>query len=154
MVSALVICIGNVARRDDGVAHRVAELVEQHHLPDVRILTAVGLDVAMAEDVAGARRVFLVDADRRQDPAVRVTPLKPGKPTAPTGHSIDAPSLLLLAGTLYDATPPAWLVSVAAPDMSHGEGLSETAEAASTEAASVLISLIGERGTQDTNDRH
>lgn len=146
MAGPLIICIGNVARGDDGVAHRVAELLEASKgLSSERVLRAVDLDIVMAEQVARADVVVIVDAVRREDPAVSTEPLRPG-PSRPTGHGIDPPGLLTLARELYGAEPTSWLVAVAAPNMAHGDGLSETAEAASIEAASVVMSLIGDAG--------
>ena len=51
-----------------------------------------------------------------------------------------------LAETLYGRAPEGYLVSVAAPAMEHVEGLSEIAEAASIEAASVVRALLAEHG--------
>lgn len=146
MDTTLIIAIGNVARGDDGVAHAVAELLaDDDRLPaSARIVTATGLDVAMAADVAAVARVVLVDAERRATPAVRTESLSPGPPSGPTGHAIDSPALLALAEALYGSAPPATLVSVAAPEMGHDEGLSATAETASREAASVVIALLAE----------
>jgi hydrogenase maturation protease len=144
MFRNLIVAIGNVARGDDGAAHRVAALLVEAGLPeDAHLVTAVGLDVAMAADVAQAARLIVVDAERRSEPAVAVSAIEAGT-AAHSGHSIDAPGLLAVAYALYAATPPATLVSVAAPEMGHGEGLSATAEAASQEAASVILELLRE----------
>ncbi len=148
MDTTLIICIGNMARGDDGVAHRVARLLIDLPLPaGARVITTTDLDVAMAEDVARADLLLVVDALRRSSPPVTVEPLSPGPAVRPTGHTIDAPSLLALAEALYGRAPAATLVAVAAPEMGHAETLSETAEAASIEAASVIASLLDERHT-------
>lgn len=142
MPHTLIICIGNVARRDDGVAHEVARLLTAGGLPaHVGLLTGVGLDVAFAADVAEATRVIVVDAERRESPDVVVSHLEPGT-AHHSGHAIDAPGLLAVAEALWGASPEAVLVSVAAPDMGHGEGLSATAKAASIEAASTVRGLF------------
>lgn len=144
MTATLIICIGNIARGDDGAAHRVADLAEAAGLPaGTRLLRAVGLDVAMAADVADAEQLVIIDAQRRHAPAVEVERIRPGPAMRPTGHAIDAPSLLALSETLYGRTPPAWVLAVAAPEMGHGETLSETAMAACEEAAIELFSLLG-----------
>jgi len=138
----LVICVGNVARGDDGVAHRVAELLSAAALPvQIRLVTATGLDIAMAQDVSRASHLIVVDAERRDAPRVVVSALAPGT-AAHSGHAIDAPGLLAVAASLYAAAPPATLVSVAAPEMAHGEGLSAKAKAASEEAARVVAALL------------
>ena len=138
----LVIAVGNVARGDDGVAHHVAGLLLERGLPDdTRLMTAVGLDVAMAADVAEAGSLFVIDADRRDAPAVQVSEIESGT-AAHSGHAIDAPGLLAVTYVLYATSPRARLVSVAAPDMGHGEELSGTARAASEEAARVILDLL------------
>jgi hydrogenase maturation protease len=135
--------MGNKARGDDGAGRRVAELIEDQLAGDVVLISTPQLDVVMAEQVAAASAVVFVDAERRSAPAVRVDELVAD--TAHTNaHAIDPAGLLALAETLYGATPQASIVSVAGPEMGHGEGLSETAEAASREAASVAISVLKE----------
>lgn len=146
MGTPLVICIGNVARGDDGVAHRVAELLAGEDDRGIRIITAPDLDVSMAQDVAEASLLILVDAERRSAPAVRTAALVPGSPTKPTGHGIDAAGLLAVTEALYDAAPPAELVSVSAPEMGHSDRLSSHAEAAAREAAASVLNLIEHRG--------
>jgi len=141
MESTLILCIGNKARGDDGAARYVAELLGDR-LPDaVTLVSTPQLDIVMAQDVAGASRVLFVDAARRALPAVHVQPQPPG--TAGThAHGVDPAGLMSLAETLYGATPTALLVSIAAPDMGHHEGLSAIAKAASEEAALVVLGLL------------
>jgi hydrogenase maturation protease len=144
MDCTLIIAIGNVARGDDGVAHHVAELLGSGVEPlpaGVRVITAVGLDVAMAHDVAQCAQLLVIDAERREAPAVDVRSIVAGVATN-SGHSIDAPGLLSVTWALYAVSPVAQLVSVAAPEMGHGEGLSAMAEAASREAASLIHELL------------
>lgn len=145
MTHTLIICVGNVARGDDGAGHMVARLLaektELASLPaQARLLSAVGLDVAMAADVAECGLLIIVDAERRTSPAVEVRPLAPGT-AAHSGHAIDAPGLLAVTRALYDAAPRALVVSVAAPVMGHDERLSDVARAASQEAALVVVDL-------------
>ena len=140
--------IGNVGRGDDGVAHHVLDLLEASLSPGERehvgLLRVHQLDFGMAADIAETELVVFVDAERRTEPAVRVDRLSPG-PGAASLHGVDATGLLGLAKSLYAATPEAWLVSVAAPEMEHAEGLSETAETASFEAASAIRTMLDER---------
>jgi hydrogenase maturation protease len=144
MTANLIIAIGNVARGDDGAAHHVASLLAEQGLPAAtRMLTAVGLDVAMAADVADTDRLIIVDAVRRDAPAVTVEPLVAGT-AAHSGHSIDGPGLLAVTEALYGAAPEAIVVAVASPEMGHGEELSATARAASEEAARVVIDMVRE----------
>lgn len=144
MTQTLIIAIGNVARGDDGTAHRVASRLLAAGLPDgVRLLTAVGLDIAMAADVAACDRLVVVDAERRAQPAVDTRPIVAGT-AAHSGHSIDASGLLAVTTALYDVSPEALVVGVASPEMGHAEGLSATAQAASIEAACVILEMLRE----------
>lgn len=145
MGTALVICIGNIARGDDGVAHTVASHLRAAAPPiDAVVVDAVDLDVAMASDVAQADLLVLVDAERRAEPAVAVTPLLPGPASRATGHGVDAPALLSLAQTLYGHCPRAWLVSLAAPEMGHGEALSAVAQASARDAVAHVCALLSQ----------
>ncbi|PKQ15353.1 MAG: hypothetical protein CVT67_10000 [Actinobacteria bacterium HGW-Actinobacteria-7] len=143
MANALIICIGNVARGDDGVAHAVGSRLSATTMDGVVVLSAVDLDVAMAFDVAHADLFVVVDAQRRTEPPVVIEPIPIGSSGRATGHGMDAPTLLALASSLYDRAPSrALIVSVAAPVMGHGVGLSPVAEAACEEATSVVIDVI------------
>ncbi len=143
MGKALVICIGNLARGDDGVAHRVGDLLGDL---DARIVRAAQLDVVMAEDVSRAGALIIVDAQRRESPPVTVTRVAPTPlGVGSTSHGLDVGGLLTLSRTLYASAPDlVHLVTVAAPEMGHDDTLSETAEAASVEAASVVRRLASE----------
>jgi hydrogenase maturation protease len=140
-MTALVICVGNLARGDDGVARRVADLLASRLPDDVTVISSPQLDVAMAEDVAAATRVIFVDAERRTAPPVATAPVAPDLSGLDV-HSVSAGALVALAEQLFGRKPEALLVSVAGPKMGHGEGLSKTAEAASVEAASVVERLV------------
>ncbi len=148
-MATTIIAIGNVTRGDDGVAHRVLERLETQ-LTDAECeglaLTAVHqLDFGMTSELAETGFVIFIDAERRGEPAVEVIEVVPG-PGVASLHGVDPDGLLGLAETLYGTAPPAFLVSVAAPIMEHVEGLSDIAEAASIEAASVVRALLAEHG--------
>ncbi len=139
METPLVICYGNVSRGDDGAAHRVAEVLL--HTAGVRVVPVPLLDVALAEEVSSSKVAIFVDAERRAHPPVRVTRVVEAPLDAASVHSLTPAGLLSLARALYGSAPVAHLVTIAAPEMGHGEGLSVTAEAASREAASVIIAM-------------
>ena len=142
MGEPLVICYGNVARGDDGVAHRVADLLERRG-PSPTVVRAPLLDVSLAEEVAGASPVVLVDAERRETPPVRTVDVIP-EPVDPTcAHGLTPGTLMGLVAALYGVTPSAHLVTVAAPEMGHSLELSETAETASAEAVSEIVRIVG-----------
>lgn len=139
MGTDLVICIGNAARGDDGVAHEVARLLADTAVADV--LSAVSLDVTHAPALASAARLVIVDAHRRSRPPVEVSRIEGGGMAAGT-HGLTPEALVGLASGLYGGAPRAWLVSVAAPKMDHGEGLSRTATDAAVEAADAVRDLL------------
>lgn len=142
-MKTLVICYGNKSRGDDGAGRLVGEILAERLPEGVALLNEPQLDVVMAEDIAHARTVVFVDAERRESPAVTVDNVTPG--TAGThAHSVDPPGLLSLAETLYSRAPRALLVSIAAPEMGHAEGLTNTARAASEEAARVVLELVAD----------
>lgn len=148
MGTTLVICIGNLARGDDGVGHEVARLMrESEPVPDVVVLSATDLDVAMAEDVAAVDALVIVDAVRRGEPPVDVRALHAGPAPRPTGHGIDPASLLAMSVALWGRCPRAFAVTVAAPEMGHGERLSATATSAALEAVSVIRRIVGQAQT-------
>jgi hydrogenase maturation protease len=144
-----IIGVGNTARGDDGVGHRVLDRLEDALSDDdsrvVTLVRAHQLDFGMASDLADSDIVVFVDAERRAAPLTELTALSAG-PGAASLHGVDAAGLLGLVRSLYDSEPPSWLLSVAGPSMGHGEALSDTAEAASVEAASVIIALLAEHG--------
>ncbi|MDP2182798.1 MAG: hydrogenase maturation protease [Actinomycetota bacterium] len=137
-----MLCIGNKARGDDGVARRVAELLEGCFGAEVTLVSQPQLDVVLAEDVAAADEVIFIDAERRAAPLVAVTDVVPDA-SGSNAHALDPSGLLALSQALYACAAAARLVSVAAPEMGHAEGLSAIAEAASHEAASEVLRMIG-----------
>ncbi len=141
MTENLVICIGNVSRGDDGAAHLVAALLEARLPASVRLLTAPQLDIDMADEAAEADSVVLVDAERRHGPPVEVRSVE-AAPHGEYGHALEPGHLLDIAWALYSARPRMTLVTLAAPEMEHGEGLSPTAEEAAREAAEVVLRLL------------
>ncbi len=145
MSKTLIICIGNLGRGDDGVAHLVADLIKASLPTDTDLLTCHQLDIAMSHDISEAGTVVFVDAAQRHDPLVETFELSPAA-RVPGGHAPDPEGLLGMAQQLYGRTPVAWLVACAAPEMPHAEGLSDRAKAASVEAASTVIQLVNDTG--------
>lgn len=142
MLQTTVICIGNTVRGDDGVAHRVAALVEGRLPESTVLMVAPQLDVAMADDLVSNGVVVIVDAERRAEPPVEVRRVD-AAPAGEYGHALEPGHLLDIAWSLYSSRPRMWLVTLAAPDMDHDIGLSPTAEAAAEEGAAMVLALVG-----------
>lgn len=66
---------------------------------------------------------------------------------APLGHQLAPEVLLAIAEKLYDASPPAWLVTIEGDDFGHGEGLSYRVNE-SLEAAVERIRSLGFQFTE------
>jgi hydrogenase maturation protease len=147
LVGAVVIGYGNTLRGDDGAGPAVAEAVAGWSWPGVRAHAVHQLLPEMVEWLAGARMAVFVDAAAESSSGpVQVCPLHPSAAGAPLGHTGDPGWLLALAGWLYGAVPPAWLVTVPAANLSHGEGLSEACWRGVAEALRQVAELLGEPG--------
>lgn len=140
----LVICIGNTARGDDGVARVVASGLRASGAA-IHVVEGTALDIAMAEDIANASSVIIVDAEEREGPLVEERALDATPSGLGWSHGISPSALLALAQSLYGASPKASLLTLAAPAMEHVVGLSETARMAAKEVvASILAIAAGE----------
>lgn len=129
--SILVIGYGNTLRRDDGVGWRAAEAVERWGLPGVRVLCRTELTPDLAEDMAGADLVLLIDA--RLDVSTseighESLELVQSGTSLTMAHSTSPQFLLGLCRALYERVPTAELISIPAPELGYGEGLSTVAE--------------------------
>jgi hydrogenase maturation protease len=135
----ILIGIGNALRRDDGVAHRVLELLGPFRNAVTR--SCLQLAPEMAEDIAPAETVVFIDAD-----------VNPGLPSlelltrarslsAGLTHSVSPCRLVTLARNLYGFHGVAYLCRVPGVDFSEGEGLSPEAESNANSAAGLLRGL-------------
>jgi hydrogenase maturation protease len=145
-VTILVVSIGNPLRRDDGAAHAAVAGLARDGL---RVASVHQLAPELAEDVAAAAGVVLVDARAGGAPGdVAVEEVRSG-PGGSLGHALSPGELLALAAALAGAERPARLVTVAAGDLGFGGGLSpEVARAipslrAAIEAAAAALTSHG-----------
>ena len=138
-MQVLVLAIGNAVRGDDGVAHRVADLLETHTRIEVRRVAQ--LTPELAEDVAGVAAVVLVDADATASEAW-LERLAGTSQFPPITHSMKPGELVMLAQQLYNFRGVAYLCHVPAQDFAPGEALTPVAEAAAREAAQTIESLL------------
>jgi hydrogenase maturation protease len=129
----LVIGWGNPLRGDDGVGWQAAALLAgDQRLGAATVLRRHQLTPELAEDVAAAGLVVLVDAGAGGGPAgtVTVTSVEPDEAGPAFSHHLSPGALAALAGLLYGRVPPLWLVRVAAASFAAGERLSPGVEAA------------------------
>lgn len=151
-MSALVICIGNKARGDDGAGRLTGELLATRLAGSVMVINQPQLDITMAESISCADTVIFVDAQRRSHPAVTVEAVE-AHPATDYAHALDPGGLLALAHALYGAQPEALLVSISAPEMDHQDGLSATASKAAREAANTVLELLEDRAGSNPGGR-
>ena len=128
----LVIGYGNELRGDDAAGPRAARAVAAWQLPGVEGVAAHQLTPELAERIGEAERVVFVDAG--QDDVVLTRPIGPGQAARVPGHTGEPRELLALAEALYGRCPEAWLVTVPAPELGFGEGLSAAAADSLAEA--------------------
>ena len=107
----LVIGFGNPLRGDDGAGWRVAELLcDDPRAAGARVLARHQLTPELAEDVAKARLLVLVDASAEPNRAGEISssPLQ-SRPRSGAlySHHVDPAGLLELATALYGQAPPA-----------------------------------------------
>ncbi|MGD1807046.1 hydrogenase maturation protease [Dapis sp. BLCC M126] len=138
MAEILIIGYGNTLRSDDGAGQRVAELVAEWKLPNVRSFPVHQLTPELAEPISQAELVIFVDAyPATSEQGLQVHSLCEGRPYPPLetgglessqglniGHTGDPRSLLALSQILYNNTPLAWWILVPAVNFEFGESFS------------------------------
>ncbi len=144
----LIIGYGNSLRRDDGLGHWLAEEIDQENWPGVAVLSVHQLTPDLALAIAAVERVFFLDA--RADwqpgmPLVTIQPLAAELSHFQLDHYSSPGTLLALAQRLYDRTPSAWLVAIAAQDFEFGEDLSPLAQEAKRQAKAMIRQQLGLR---------
>lgn len=152
----LVFGIGNRLRRDDGAGHALAAALapalEQATGEEVRVISVQQLAPELAEPIAKAetRALFFCDAalphtGRPPLAAHRLATEEQGRSSLT--HDVAPALLLAYASVLAPAQwtpPPAWLLTVVAADLEHGEGLSAGTQAALEGLPTLLASLLSE----------
>lgn len=126
MPRVLVIAIGNPLRSDDGLAwHAADELEKVVSSSDVQVKKVHQLTPELCEDVSRAALVIFVDAAESGQPGtLGCEQVVASVAESASSHHVTPGALLQLAGTLYDARPAAFMVSLAGKHFDHGESLS------------------------------
>ena len=138
-MAALVIALGNTLRGDDGVAHRVADLLGLR--PGVEVRRVQQLTPELAEEIARAATVVFVDADAEARAAC-LEPLSAKAQPAPITHTMTPNELIMLAGRLYGFRGEAYVCRVPAKDFAAGSALTHVAEASARTAAQKILDLL------------
>lgn len=122
----LIIGIGNPLRSDDGLGWAVAEQLLQECGETCDIHMVHQLTPDLAQWIADASQVILIDASREGEPgALCVRPLSlSAQPGAIGTHHATPEELAALTTVLYGHCPPIMLVSLTGVDFELGERLS------------------------------
>ena len=147
MKRALVIGYGNPLRGDDGVGWLAAEQLADAAEDDrIELLPRHQLTPELAEPISRAERVIFIDACAAGTPGSwncqEVAP-EP-KQSAPVTHHFNPQALLAYAQALFNASPQAFLISIAAGSFHCGEGLTPPVRAALAEVIAYVHKLLAQ----------
>jgi hydrogenase maturation protease len=123
----LVLGYGNPGRGDDGLAVRLAEILEPEAGGGVDVEAAFQPGIEHAAAVAEHDWVLFVDAAAEGPAPCDVRRVEPLPKAAFSTHVVDLGSLLAIAAESFGRRPPAWLLAVRGYDFGMGEGLSKGA---------------------------
>jgi hydrogenase maturation protease len=134
-MSGLIITIGNPLRRDDGVAHVVAERLPRD--PRIRVRPVLQLTPEIAAEIEGYDSVVFVDADVT---VARLTmaPVNESELCPALTHASTPPEIVELSRSLFGFAGTALLCRIPVDDLTSGEGLSRRA----AESAALAISEL------------
>ena len=132
----LVVGVGNPMRGDDGVPHRVIELLAGQ--AGLELVVSERFVPELAEAVGKHARVVMVDADVRTG-VVRLEPAGESAGATAPGHWLGPVHVIDLARRLYGFSGEAWLCRVPARDFSLEGRLSAAGERAAREASGLII---------------
>jgi hydrogenase maturation protease len=145
----VVIGLGNLYMRDDGVGIRVAQDLKKKELGEnVSVQEFPEMDLTVIEKLHGASTVIVVDAVRGgKEPGTvskfAFVPRRDDLTELPSLHSLELSDVLDLASSTGILTCPVVIVGVEPKDDSLGNGLSPEVEAAVPKAIEAVIKELG-----------
>ena len=142
MKQSLVIGYGNTLRSDDGAGQKVAEIIAELDLANVRSLAVHQLTPELANDIAKSDLVIFVDASARELETVKIQHLIPGKFNSKLGHNSHPSYLLTLTQFLYNKTPLAYWLLIPASNFEFGEIFSTITEKSIDRAVKKIQELV------------
>ncbi len=139
----IVIGYGNSDRSDDGLGPYVVQELKTRlaDLPAISFISAQQLAPELAEDLAGADEVVLIDATVEKLPSgIRWTTVEPSvEPPFYLTHSLSPGFLVNLIEWLYQSRPKVRMLSIQGDCFDHGSGLSPGAERRARKAVRDLM---------------
>ena len=120
---ALIIGIGNPLRRDDGLGWAVSEQLARDGLPGCDIQTVYQLTPELAQPMAAARLVVMIDASHEGAPGeLDVRVLASGAAPGAVGTHYTTPEeLAALTAAVYGCCLPVVVVTMTGADFGLGE---------------------------------
>lgn len=151
---AVVIGIGNVFRRDDGVGQAVVAALDCGQA-DVRTVTCAAEPAAILDACAGADVAVVVDAAVGLEPgAVVRCALEDLSESSPvSSHELSLSQTFDLGRALGRAPRSVVVVTVGAADTGHGEGLSPEVAAALPEAVRIVHAVLAEQAQEPADQQ-
>ena len=142
----LCISIGNPLRGDDGVAHRVLDLLES--TMSASFVRAQQLTPEISEEIARAQNVMIIDADANAGaPRIETIPWQSSR-SSPLAHAMSPKEVVGLAAELFGFDGTAFLCHVPGLKFDPGQGLSAAAEANAQRAQKIIRRFYGKRQHQ------
>jgi hydrogenase maturation protease len=142
-VPTLVIAIGNRLCADDGIAHRVVDLLEPTHGVALRRVHQLAPEIAA--EMQDAESVIFLDADLAAcDPSLE----RIASETVSAGslsHSMSPATLVTLSARLYGFRGEAWMCRLPARDFTPGGEITPEAGAQVARAAQLVTQLLESR---------
>jgi hydrogenase maturation protease len=125
MVQTLIIGYGNPLRGDDCLGWEAAELLAGMVRNDtVEVLAVHQLSPELAESISEAEQVIFIDASHEGQPGTwKCEPIWPATESNALGHHFTPGGLLACAQAIFNASPAAFLISVAGGSFEYGETL-------------------------------
>lgn len=126
----LIIGIGNPLRRDDGLGWAVAEALARDGPPGCEIRTVYQLTPELAQWMASARLIVMIDASHEGEPGelhIRRLP-NAAQPSAVGTHYTTPEELAALTRAVYGHCPPVVMVTMTGADFGLGEQCSGLVE--------------------------
>jgi hydrogenase maturation protease len=157
----LIVGIGNPLRGDDGLGQALVEQLGQSSNLDCNVLAVHQLTPELAEQMAKADFVVLIDASREGKPGeVRVHqlpfPTPPQRSGALGPHHMRPEELIYLTAATYGYCPPVTIISVTGTQFDLDEQLSEpviqSLSHVNTILSQMLVSGKGEENHDAFND--
>ena len=143
---AVVIGIGNVFRRDDGIGPAVAAALDAD-AAGVKVVTCAAEPAAILDAWTGAEVAVVIDAAVGPQPGavLRCAPGELSDSNPVSSHELSLRQTVELGRALGRAPRSVAVVAVGVADTGHGEGLSPAVAAALPEALAVVRAVLAEQ---------